>query len=181
MVNAAQWVMDTSTYTHFCRAGRADILRRLAPSGIILVPSDVSTEIEAGRERYASIPSVSEVSWAQVVVLTDAELMTQLGVKAQLGGGPMEHLGECAVIACARHRSLTAILDEREAVAQADRLGVPTRDTMWIVIEAYVRLLDRDRTAVAQVVDDLLSTGMYLPITSGESVLARAYEEGLLP
>lgn len=31
------------------------------------------------------------------------------------------------------------------------------------------------------VVDDLVSTGMYLPISSGESLFARTYEQGLLP
>jgi len=30
--------MDTSTFTHFCRAGHQDILRRLAPQGVILIP-----------------------------------------------------------------------------------------------------------------------------------------------
>ena len=98
-----------------------------------------------------------------------------------MGGEPDEHLGECAVIACAYHRDLVAILDERAAIAQADRLHVPTYDTLWIVIEAYKELYERDRDRTAKVVDDLLATGMYLPLTSGASLLSWAYEQGLLP
>jgi predicted nucleic acid-binding protein len=98
-----------------------------------------------------------------------------------MGGQPNEHLGECAVIACARHRNMIAILDERAAVAQADRVHVPTYDTLWIVIEAYKRLYQRDRDFMASVVDDLLGTGMYLPLASCESLLTWAYEQGLLP
>ena len=33
----------------------------------------------------------------------------------------------------------------------------------------------------ARVVDDLLATGMFLPLTSGKSLLTWAYEQGLLP
>jgi predicted nucleic acid-binding protein len=98
-----------------------------------------------------------------------------------MGGGPTEHLGECAVIACAIHRNLTALLDDRRAVVQADLRGVPSHDTLWLVVEAYATLFAYDRDRAAQVVDDLLATDMYLPIDSGESLFAWAYEAGLLP
>jgi predicted nucleic acid-binding protein len=71
--------------------------------------------------------------------------------------------------------------DERVAIEQADRLGVRSHDTLWLVIEAYKELFDRDRDRAALIVDNLSATGMYLPIGSGESLLAWAYEEGLLP
>ena len=181
MTDPRRWVMDTSAYTHICRSGHADIIQKLAPSGVVIVPTDVNTEIEHGRERYAGILAVPSISWAEIAVLSEDEVWTQLGVKAQMGGRPDEHLGECAVIACARHRNMIAILDERAAVAQANRLHVPTHDTLWIVIEAYKQLYQRDRDLTARVVDDLLSTGMYLPLASGESLLAWAYEQELLP
>jgi hypothetical protein len=53
--------MDTSTYTHLCRSGHADIIKNLAPTGVVIVPTDVNTEIEQGRERYEGIPAVSSV------------------------------------------------------------------------------------------------------------------------
>lgn len=176
-----RWVMDTSTYTHLCRAGHSDIIRSLAPAGVVLIPTDVNTEIETGRDHYSDIPSVSSIDWAEVAVPTEEEVWTQLEVKAQMGGQSIEHLGECAVIACAYHRKLIAILDDRAALAQAERLHVCTYDTMWIVIEAFKHLYGRDRNRTAQVVDDLLTTGMYLPVDSGESIMSWAYEEGLLP
>ena len=64
------------------------------------------------------------------------------------------------------------MLDERAAIAQAERLSVPVRDTLSIVVEAYKVLLDCDRTLAAKVVDDLLCTEMKLPIDSGESLFS---------
>ncbi|WP_460753663.1 hypothetical protein [Myceligenerans cantabricum] len=173
--------MDTSTYTHLHRAGHADLIPRLAPDGIVLVPGEVVSEIEAGCQNYPDIVPVESVAWATTVVLTEGEAWTQLEIKAQLGGRPLQHLGESAVVACAHHRGLIAVLDDRAGVAQADRLGVPTIDTLWIVVEAYKALLDRDRAVAAQIVDDLLATDMYLPVDSGESLFSWAYEKGLLP
>lgn len=182
MTDGARWVIDTSAYTHLSRAGHADLLRRLAPGGIVVVPTYVSDEIEEGRLRFPRIPAISDASWASPAVLTDAEDLTVLELKADRGGlSPLEHLGECAVIACAKHRGMVAILDERDAVRQAEERGVRTHDTLWIVIEAYKKLLHRDRAATGQIVDDLLETDMWLPIASGESLLAWAYEESLLP
>ena len=177
----SRWVVDTSTYTHLCRAGHADLLIQLAPGGVVVVPAEVNTEIENGRLAYPRIPAVANAAWAELAVLSDDELWTMLSVKAQLGGGPQQHLGECAVIACARHRGFVAVLDEREAIAQADAHGVPSIDTLWIVVEAYKTIFGRDRGRAAKVVDDLRDTGMYLPIRSGESLFAWAYEQGILP
>lgn len=98
-----------------------------------------------------------------------------------MGGGASQHLGECAVIACAKHRNLVALLDDRAAVAQADLLGVPSHDTLWLVIEAYATTFGFDRGRAVGVIDDLLATGMYLPIDSGEGLFSWAYEQGILP
>lgn len=179
--DATGWMTDTTTYTHLCRAGHGELLAQLAPGGVVLVPSQVNDEIERGRDRYPLIPTISSVAWANVTVLDEDEIWTMAEVKAQMGGRPDEHLGECAVIACARHRGLIALLDDRAAVAQAQRLGVKSRDTLSIVVEAYTSVFDRDRIRATQVVDDLLRTDMRLPIQSGESLFAWAYEQGLLP
>lgn len=176
-----RWVVDTSTYSHLSRAGHGNLLGQLAPGGVVLVPTEVNAEIESGRSAYPGIPAIADTTWAELVLLNDEENWTMLLVKAQLGGGPVEHLGECAVIACAYHRGLIAVLDERAAIAQADAYGVGSVDTLWIVVEAYKTIFDRDRHRAARVVDDLLATGMYLPISSGESLFAWAYEQGILP
>ena len=105
----------------------------------------------------------------------------QLRIKAQLGGRKTEHLGECAVIAIAHHRDLIAILDDRAAAEQANLLGVASHGTFWIVVDAYKELFDQDRGRAVKVVDDLLTTGMYLPVASGESFFVEACKRGLLP
>jgi predicted nucleic acid-binding protein len=181
MPDAAIWVTDTSVYTHLSRAGHAEILERLAPGGLILVPDEVHTEIQAGRTLYEGIADPASTTWAQLTVLTEDEVGTQLMVKASLGGGPTQHLGECAVIACAKHRGCIALLDDRSAIAQADVHNVQSHDTLWLVVEAYATLFAFDRDRAIKVVDDLLATDMYLPIDSGESLFAWAYEEGFLP
>lgn len=181
MTDHRRWVMDTVAYTHLGRAGHLDLVEHLAPQGVVLVPGDVNTEIENGRELHPGIPAVSSVDWVEIAVLTEDETWTQLTIKAEMGGRPSEHLGECAAIACAHHRTLAAILDDRAAVAQAELLDVPSHDTLWIVIEAYKRIFDHDRGRTAKVVDDLIATGMYLPVDSGEGLFAWAHIEGLLP
>ncbi|MTD15429.1 hypothetical protein GIS00_15940 [Nakamurella sp. YIM 132087] len=179
--SAAAWVVDTSTYTHLSRAGHVEVLHQVAPGGIIVIPAEVHAEIQNGRDRYPGIAAPEGLLWVEQTVLTEAEAWTQLEVKAALGGGPLKHLGECAVIACALHRGLVAVLDDRAAAAQAELRGIESRDTMWIVIEAWATVFDRDRDLAIAVIDALLDTDMFLPITSGASLFAWAYEEGLLP
>ena len=164
--------MDTSTFTHYCQAGHADVLSALAPGGLIAIPTDVNDEIEQRRALHTGIPSVSGVTWAEVAVLDEEETWTQTLIKAQMGGGPREHLGECAVIACARHRGMVAVLDERAAGVQADLHRVSWRDSLW---------MPRDRERTQQLVDDLLTSGLWLPFDTASSVFTWAYEEGLLP
>lgn len=177
----AKWVIDTSTYTHLARAGHTYIIEELAPNGIVLVPMAVSIEIEKGRASFPVIPTVGSATWARLTKLDEEERWTELLVKAKLGGPPDRHLGEAAAIACARHRDLVVILDDRAAIEASKALGVPYHDTLWLVIEAYTKLFDRDKDKAAAVIDDLVETDMYLPIDSGESLLVWAYENGLLP
>jgi predicted nucleic acid-binding protein len=173
--------MDTSAYTHLCRAGHACIIEKFAPCGVVLIPREVDVEIKEGGERHYGIPAVSATRWAKIAVLTDDEQWTAMRVKAALGGGMTQHLGESAVIACAHHRGLIAVLDDRAAIEQADLLKVRSIDTMWIVMEAYKSLYGRNKDRVIAVVDDLLETGMYLPFDSGEALFAWAYSAEILP
>ena len=53
--------MDTSTFTHFCRAKREDVLQHLAPRGLILIPDSVDVEISRGRERGYDLPDIDSL------------------------------------------------------------------------------------------------------------------------
>ncbi|MFD3746503.1 hypothetical protein [Nocardia sp. NPDC058633] len=175
--------MDTSVFTHWHRAGRGEILRRLSPGGqVILIPDAVNAEIEVARERYAGIPAIAECEWTQLVVLDSDEGAVQLAIQSDLGAEtPVEHAGEAAVIAYAHTHGCTAILDEREAINQAKEYTVQTRDSMWIVIEALHVLGDVDRDMAEQIVDDLIATDMWLPVRSGASLVGWAYEVEYMP
>jgi hypothetical protein len=163
----SQWVMDTSTFTHFCRAGHEHILGTLAPQGVVLVPREVELEIEVARNLHAGVPSLDSVTWANRIFMNDDEELTALQVKVVLGGGTREHVGECAVIACAKHRELVAVLDERAAVEQAKAHHVVSVDTMRIVADAHKTAFAGDPSKTVALVDALLETGMWLPVKSG--------------
>ena len=105
---------------------------------------------------------MSSVEWARAVVLDDDDELAAMLIKARLGGGVDEHIGECAVIAYAQRRGLLAVLDDRAAIEQADRLGVQSVGTMWIIVEAYKSLWDRSANAMVAAIDALLDTDMRL-------------------
>lgn len=175
--------MDTSVFTHWHRAGHGETLRRLSPGGqVVLIPDAVNAEVELARERYSGIPAIADCEWAKLVVLDSDEGAVQLAIQSDMGAETAaDHAGEAAVIAYAHARNYIAILDEREAISQAQEYAVETRDSMWIVIEALHTLDDIDRGTAEQIVDELLTTEMWLPVRSGASLFAWAYEAGYMP
>lgn len=181
--DSARWVMDTSTFTHFCRAGHVEVLRRLAPQGLILIPDTVHGEVEAGRDSGYDIPSIAALQWVELGVLTPEEEMRQLLIKADIpsrkGDSPRKNLGECAVLACAIHRGMVAAIDDGDARTQARNHNVRYITSMWIIARAYKTLDDVDSDAVERIYEDLVATDMRLPRV--ESFIGWAYEVGLLP
>ncbi len=97
--------MDTSTFTHFCRAKREDVLQRLAPQGLILIPDSVDVEIGRGRDVGYDLPVIDSLPWVERGILTEDEETLQLLIKVDMpskpGDPPTKNLGECAVLACA--------------------------------------------------------------------------------
>lgn len=176
-----QWVIDTSVFTHIARAGHLEILELLAPTGVLVVPDSVGFEVNAGRDGHLGIPDIKDLAWVELAVLREPEADTQLEVKAHLATAGTSDLGECAVIAVAKHRGMLAVLDDRKGRREALGHGVEFRMTLWVVLQAHLHLPGYDREKTVEVVDDLLATGMCLGITSGESLFAQAYEEGWLP
>jgi predicted nucleic acid-binding protein len=175
--------MDTSTFTHFCRAGHGEILRLLAPQGLILIPDTVYSEVQEGRDRDYDIPAIGDLDWVEIGVLTPAEEGTQLDIKIRMpsvvGDSPRKHLGECAVLACAIHRGMIAVIDDRGGRGQAVSRGVRYVDSMWIIAQARKTLDGVDSEAAERIYADLVATGMRLPQV--ESFIGWAYQVGLLP
>lgn len=175
-----QWVVDTAAFTRFGRAGHLEIFQRLAPKGLLVIPDVVFFEADAGRDKYQGVPDANSLHWVELAVLTRDEDWTSLAVKGQLGGTNRENLGECTVIAVAKHRGMLAILDDYRARIEASEHSVDFRMSLWVVLQAHMHL-DYDREKTIRVVDDLLATGMRLGITSGASLFDQAYHEGWLP
>ncbi|MGB2949249.1 MAG: hypothetical protein WBB62_10650 [Rhodococcus sp. (in: high G+C Gram-positive bacteria)] len=172
--------MDTSTFTHFSRAGYEDVLQRLAPQGLVLIPDTVNTEIEAGIEAGYDITSPGTLDWVEIGVLTMDEADTQLRIKLEMPSGkkdpPEKNLGECAVLACAKHRGMVAVIDDGDARAQARNRELPSVGTMWIIAEAHKQLDDVDAEQLYQALRD---TDMHLPHT--DSIVGWAQKKGFLP
>jgi hypothetical protein len=67
---------------------------------------------------------------------------------------------------------------------QLRRLAIGTdskcRDRLWLVIRGYKDKV-LDRATAEGIVDDLINTGMWLPVADGAALFAWAYGEGLLP
>jgi len=87
------WITDTSVFTHLARSGHLDILRGLAPNGIVIVPSQVDAEIQRSQEVHQGIPLAMSLNWVKLAVLTEEEESTFLAVRMNLGGSPAQHLG----------------------------------------------------------------------------------------
>ncbi|WP_139286240.1 hypothetical protein [Tsukamurella tyrosinosolvens] len=174
--------MDTSTFTHFHRAGVEDLLLQVAPHGsVVLIPAQVETEIERGRDRYPSIPGIDNAQGYDRVFLTNDEYADMLTLQIEMDPEtPEQHIGECAVIACATARKFVAVLDERVAFNEALDRGLIVHDTIWILIACHV-LAGVDRAVAEAAVDSLLETVMDLPINDGTSLFPYAYEIGYLP
>ena len=162
-------VMDTSTFTHFCRAGYGHILQALAPQ--VWCSSRVKSNWKSMQlEICVGVPTVGSTTWAGRIFPTSDEEWTAMQVKVVLGGGTKEHMGECAVIACAKHRKLVAVIDERAAVAETIARKVPFLDTMRLVANAHKSIFDQDESKTVALVDALLGTGMWLPVKSGSEL-----------
>lgn len=175
--------MDTSTFTHFFRAGHGDVLRRLAPDGVVVIPDTVHGEVQDGRDLDLDIPSINDLPWVELAVLTPAEEQDQLMFKVSLpskkGDGPRKNMGECAVLACATHREMIAVIDDGDARALAGVHAIKYVNSMWIIAQAYRTLDDVDAEGAEQIYEALCTTGMRLPPV--ESFIGWAYEVGLLP
>ena len=136
-----------------------------------------------GRDRDYDIPALGGLDWVEIGVLTSAEEDTQLDIKISMpslqGESPRVHLGECAVLACAIHRGMIAVIDDRDGRGQATSRGVRYVDSMWIIAQALKTLDDVDSAAAERIYADLIATGMRLPQV--ESFIGWAYQVGLLP
>ena len=73
-----------------------------------------------------------------------------------------------------------AVIDESAATGIGDATGITVHGSLWLVIRGFKSKI-LDRVTAEGIVDDLIGTGMRLPVTDGTALFAYAYEAGLLP
>jgi len=176
--------MDTTAITHFFRAGRQEVLRRLCPEGIIVVPDIVLLEAGVATDLGYEVPDLNDIPWVELWVLSgeaakyEEEFARVMGADPTPGGADG---GECAVLGLAVAQGMVAVVDDGAAnvVARSGRV-VPESDlrhinTMWIIAQAYNELDDVDAQEAENIYVDLRGTGMRLPHV--ESFMRWAREE----
>jgi predicted nucleic acid-binding protein len=172
-------VFDSTALSHFAQAGRLTELNGITSADECLAPSQVLDELAKAVGSYLVLGTVSALAWLHRVELEQFdELVNFARYKGELGGGPERNNGEAAVLARVRVCGGIAIIDEAVARNIADRDGIPVQGSLWLIIQGYGSKI-LDRATAEGIVDDLIGSGMWLPITNGAGLFAWAYEEGL--
>lgn len=172
-------VFDTTTVSHFARAGRLGALEAITSGHERLIPNEVAAEIQRGVSGYPAISEAFVLPWLTIVELDFPEVVRMAAFKSELGGAPMEHLGECAVLAWVKEHGGTGIVDDSAAVAMAAHHQIPVRQTLSLIAIGHKQGI-LDRLTAEELVDDLAATNMRLPI-DGKGFFTWAYMEGHLP
>jgi len=173
-------VFDTTALSHFARAGRLDELKALTSGDDCILLGEVQTELVKGVTDYPSLGGISADSWLQQVELELKELAAFATYKGELGGGPGKNNGEAAVLAWVSVNGGIAIIDEDVGRNIGLRDGIQVHGSLWLVIRSLKNKV-LDRATAEGIVDDLISSGMRLPVTTGADLFAWAYSTGLLP
>lgn len=173
-------VFDTTALSHFARAGRLDELKALTAGDDCILLGEVRAGLVKGVTDYPSLGGISADSWLQEVELELNELAAFASYKGELGGGPGKNNGEAAVLAWVSVNGGMAIIDEEVGRNIGLRDGIQVHGSLWLVIRGFKNNV-LDRATAEGIVDDLITTGMRLPVTTGADFFAWAYGAGLLP
>jgi predicted nucleic acid-binding protein len=173
-------VFDTTALSHFARAGRLDELKALTAGDDCLLLGEVRAELVKGPTDYPSLGGISADSWLQQVELEMKELEAFASYKSELGGGLGKNNGEAAVLAWVSVNGGIAIIDEEVGRNIGLRDGIQVHGSLWLVMRGLKNSV-LDRATAEGIVDDLVSSGMRLPVITGADLFAWAYSVGALP
>jgi predicted nucleic acid-binding protein len=174
-------VFDTTALSHFARADRVDELQIAVADDEPVLLAEVAAELSRGIPGYPSLGNAAAAGWLKEAELQELpELAAFARYKGEFGGGPERNNGEAAVLAWTSVNGGIAIIDEMVARSIGKRERLQVHGSLWLLVRGFsARLLDR--ATVEAVVDDLIGTGMRLPVTTGAGLFAWAYETGILP
>jgi predicted nucleic acid-binding protein len=172
---------DTTALSHFARAGRLAELQSMTAGDQCFVPAQVLDELARGAVAYPALATAAAQTWLHPVEIDDFdELVAFARYKGELGGGPENNNGEAAVLARVSVHGGVAIIDEAAAANIGDREAIAVQGSLWLVIKSYKNKV-LDRATAENIVDDIIGTGMWLPVGNGAGLFAWAYTKGLLP
>ena len=176
------FVFDTTALNHFAKAGRLPELKAIVADGRSVAPVQVFTELAKAVIEYPALGVVSGQDWLESVELEEKleEVIAFAEYKEDLGGGPEKNNGEAAALAWVSVNGGIAIIDEQAATGIGQRDGLVVCGSLWLIIRGYTNGI-LDRATAESIVDDLINTGMWLPVENGAGLFAWAYEEGFLP
>lgn len=171
---------DTTSLSHFARAGQLEALEALTAPYRRITPSQVTNEIHNGIPDHPALSKILTAAWLEVVELQEVdELVAFAKYKSELGGGRDRNNGEAAVLAWTAVHGGVAIIDERAGARIGQRDGLDVHGTLWLVVNGF-RLKQFTRAEAEHLVDQLVATDMALPV-DGAGFFAWAFTEGLLP
>ena len=177
----SSFAFDSTALSHFARGGRFGELEAITTTDECVVPAEVLDELARGVDAYPALGTVASQAWLKAVELGEfEELVAFARYKGELGGGPERNNGEAAVLAWVSVHGGIAVIDESAATGIGDATGVTVHESLWLVIRGFKSKI-LGRATAEGIVDDLIGTGMRLPVTDGASLFAYAYEGSLLP
>jgi predicted nucleic acid-binding protein len=143
--------------------------------------AEVAAELARGVTDYPSLGNAEAANWLRPVELAELpELAAFAKYKGELGGGPGSNSGEAAVLAWVSINGGIAIVDEAAARAICNKEKLEAHGSLWLLIRG-LKGGAFDRATAEAIVDDLIDTGMHLPLSNGADLFAWAYAERLLP
>ena len=182
MTSPARLVFDATALSHFARADRLGELQVLiGPDEPVLV-AEVASELASGIPDHPALARVTTASWLVRVRLKEtAEIARFARYQAELGGQPGRNQGEASVLAWVSSHGGTAIVDDRAGCELGRREGIDVRRTLWLLLIKGYKAGTLDRVTLEATTDDLIATGMRLPVKSGADLFAWAAKNGLYP
>jgi predicted nucleic acid-binding protein len=155
-------VINASPLILLSRGGHLALLRAFA--GEVWVPAPVAAEIRHRGERDITARVLRATDWLRV---HPEPSIPEPIARRRLGAG------ESATLAIAFEHRLTAVIDDLAGRRCAERLGVPVRGTLGIVLAAKRRGLI---PAVRPILAELTAAGLYLSERVLDEALRRVGE-----
>jgi predicted nucleic acid-binding protein len=161
-------VLDTCVLSNFALAGAMGLIEKLY-GGQAVVPDFVAVEImrgiQSGNAGLEAVPEAIKAGWLKEAFLRSREEKELFEVLSRSMG-----LGEAAGLALAAKRGWRFASDDREARAEAARLGICLTGTAGILIKA-VRSGVCDLGAADASLAKMIEAGFFSPDRSVREVL----------